>query len=1258
MGDLHPLNRTGNWLKWVRCMPKSILFVALFVVFGLFIVLQAENIQAGTAIIGGINIEYELLENTDFCLTNCYLRFRFRIDQDYTINSLDKFKRVFKKVKGDVNIIDHGFRIRKNETYSITGWVPSVSCTTQTTPNGTEETCTDNGGYVATEKSRYVWNEFNPLGKTIKADTWYYIELWARKELKLGRDAVDAVPILADFEFPFAIWDSYTYRYEIFSNATGVYPININDTNAPNVWTLNATAGEHKYLYCVVAGCTDGNWSIGNKTDETHWENASSLDGWNPTSVWGNDAVAVWHFDSVFEQRANDSSIYGNDGVANGNLFKTGGVFDNASDFNATADKYFNVTDNAHFNNDDLTVMFWINMDTIGGDFVPISKWDTSSTRAWTFYFFESGGTVDYFRMHKSHDGAATVEFNDSTTGLGLTTGTWYHIAMVYDSSDSNVTFYVDGVSKTPLGEYFKNAGIANTGVLHVGYNPDQGSGLDGKIDEFRIYNTSLSGDEILNHYYIGIDNQTDFGGAEISTITSGGLEFGDPTLANASYTLNDYIEVNATSSENATSCDLEWNDGTPANVSMAVTNADGNTSCWLNQTGLADGEYLFTVYGDLIAIGLNRTGERNITVDILPPTVSIISPTGVVTSTKFDLSHTANDTNLDSCWYSFDSGANTTLSGCSNTTLSVSTSGSHTVEVYVNDSANNIVGNTSTFIVALFTLAVYNASDNATITDWHVHMINGSGATYTNYTNTNTFTINISNVPTGSSEVEMTIWKSGYGNGTYNFSNDGSGSIHFDRHIIADNFFVNIERPANNSIQFADSPFILNITLPNYAEGNASIWYYLNTTSSYLFGCHNCTSYTASVSLVSGPHNITALINNSQHYLGVNGNTSTISIEVYNSKYNVSFFDEMTNLSIDFTSKNGTLEFFCSDNTLRNTITGTLHEYVVNCSGTLDYVKFKLYDGSYGDHYRTLIPGVRTGNITFYMINTTGNANTVVKNTLTVIDTSKLYLGGTLHVRKVILGEGQKDIIDQDLSAVDTAELHLIVGETYTLYIVDSNGANSKTLGKFTLKSTDTALNIILSEIAFIPSYNFIGTDISWSMQFNETLESILFYWNDTLNETTLIKFWIYNASNMSVRTQMDYQEVSHTSNHLFQWNYSVHGSENDTYIGYFEVTNTRWGNITRSETLTRWQKFEAFLGNIGIGWYQIVAIFLLIMLASIFGAMHAPSGAIVVAIMGGLFFMIGWLPVTEGYSYLIMMFLIVMAFLSKFSRRGERRI
>jgi len=87
---------------------------------------------------------------------------------------------------------------------------------------------------------------------------------------------------------------------------------------------------------------------------------------------------------------------------------------------------------------------------------------------------------------------------------------------------------------------------------------------------------------------------------------------------------------------------------------------------------------------------------------DTIQPNISIQLPLNQSYTyiTSIALNYTAFDNiALDKCWYKLDSGANTTLSNCGNTSLSVNV-GSHNISVYANDTSGNLGSASRSFII------------------------------------------------------------------------------------------------------------------------------------------------------------------------------------------------------------------------------------------------------------------------------------------------------------------------------------------------------------------------------------------------------------------------------------------------------------------------------------------------------------------------------------------------------------------------------
>ncbi len=89
------------------------------------------------------------------------------------------------------------------------------------------------------------------------------------------------------------------------------------------------------------------------------------------------------------------------------------------------------------------------------------------------------------------------------------------------------------------------------------------------------------------------------------------------PTLPDGQITLDNWVYVNVTSSDNlnTSACLLEWDDGSPANDSMNIVGSGTDVVCWLNETGLSDAIYSYKVYARDDVGNWNVTESRSVTV-------------------------------------------------------------------------------------------------------------------------------------------------------------------------------------------------------------------------------------------------------------------------------------------------------------------------------------------------------------------------------------------------------------------------------------------------------------------------------------------------------------------------------------------------------------------------------------------------------------------------------------------------------------------
>jgi len=225
-------------------------------------------------------------------------------------------------------------------------------------------------------------------------------------------------------------------------------------------------------------------------------------------------------------------------------------------------------------------------------------------------------------------------------------------------------------------------------------------------------------------------------------------------TSVNISSTLNTWLNVNlyddtvnptwSTNLTNLTTITLVG-ESVYFNITLSDDNPDSyifrwyNGTNWTNTTGsYTDGEEISiikTINIDVAAINwtwyfndtnnnLNQTDIWSIVLvadDSTPPNISIVYPLNNTTHNinMLNVNYTRADPNLDSCWYTRDSGVtNYTLTGCTNITTVNWGEGTHNVRIYVNDTLGNENSTSVTFTIAFVTGGQTGGNGGTTIID------------------------------------------------------------------------------------------------------------------------------------------------------------------------------------------------------------------------------------------------------------------------------------------------------------------------------------------------------------------------------------------------------------------------------------------------------------------------------------------------------------------------------------------------------------
>jgi len=218
--------------------------------------------------------------------------------------------------------------------------------------------------------------------------------------------------------------------------------------------------------------------------------------------VLADSPVAYWRLGEASGTTMVDSSGNGRDGTYTNSptLGVTGliaGDSDTCVDFDGT--NVGNAGDDAAWDSTEVTVEAWINADV--SQKMIVTRWANSNLgECWALDTFGAGGKA---RFYGSNTSGSSVVATGSTT---LSTGTTYHVAGTYNSSDKKFRVYVngslEGTSSALSGTW---ANESNNISITVGRRQDSGlTQWNGRLDEIAVYDTRLSEARISAHYDAG----------------------------------------------------------------------------------------------------------------------------------------------------------------------------------------------------------------------------------------------------------------------------------------------------------------------------------------------------------------------------------------------------------------------------------------------------------------------------------------------------------------------------------------------------------------------------------------------------------------------------------------------------------------------------------------------------------------------------------------------------------------------------------
>ncbi len=211
--------------------------------------------------------------------------------------------------------------------------------------------------------------------------------------------------------------------------------------------------------------------------------------------------VARWKFDDMNGTTAKDSGPNGqNLTLVNTPTWTSLGKLEGALSFASASSEYGYAADSTSLSiTGSLTLSAWIkpSSNTASTFYDIAGKWDGTNE---SYLLTQYGDEIRFYIDSSS----GYIE----TTTANLATGTWYHVAGVYDSVLQTMKIYINGVAQSTTSTTVPSSIGDDGGRFHVGASHSTGGSpsnfYNGVIDEVHLYNSALSDSQIAIDYNFG----------------------------------------------------------------------------------------------------------------------------------------------------------------------------------------------------------------------------------------------------------------------------------------------------------------------------------------------------------------------------------------------------------------------------------------------------------------------------------------------------------------------------------------------------------------------------------------------------------------------------------------------------------------------------------------------------------------------------------------------------------------------------------
>lgn len=342
-----------------------------------------------------------------------------------------------------------------------------------------------NGQVVATRTSAFASNGFIFNGRAPLALGEFAKEQICFDDVRIYSKALSTAEVQALYELPgvgvarflgdtlqYAAYSDFIFEQSLWENiwSGGAEPLTFEILDGPAWLTVDSDGLLRGMPYPSDAGL---NMFTVKMSDTNGNTDTMTLEITVPVVPTAN-RIAYWKLDEGSGSTATDDTGNGYDGSLTGAIWEDGRIH-GALSFNGTSDS---VTCGNVPASSQMTFAGWINPSDVSGSQALFGKASSYSVKM-------SGSELQYTKPHVG---------DYSSSGAGLTPGTWQHVVVTLDGGYSNgLKFYKDGVLVSQRTG--ATPGVNSNPVLLA--NNEWNEHFGGLMDDLQIFNKVLTPDEV-----------------------------------------------------------------------------------------------------------------------------------------------------------------------------------------------------------------------------------------------------------------------------------------------------------------------------------------------------------------------------------------------------------------------------------------------------------------------------------------------------------------------------------------------------------------------------------------------------------------------------------------------------------------------------------------------------------------------------------------------------------------------------------------